>query len=1250
MKHPIQRKWFSRFLSAFLILALSFPTPSAFALRPSIQGAVEAGLEESLRPPTAGLEEAEEGDLSRALNRLYQFPAFFGRYVDSDGIHPGGWPAFLKDLEQGKGWFKNGAFEDLKSLPEPELYVVPGNLVFHNDEDGVLIAGDVGAGKALLSAFLAGSRESGWTKPDTLGGLIVQREHSWTFLAQNDILVLRFPSSGRFYAGRLPRTAQKGGRGRLTTAFPLVGGKPVKGNLFRLYQTSLREKNQFVPLKGVVHLDRYSLSTRGLSELGIRLPGSKRLFRRDLIVSIPQVSNGHEPDDNYEKAVKTLQTAVSQMNSWMEAVRRQAGLEERGEVLRQIQTQTQTLVEALQEMEQGLAQSFTEPSAGSNLSPALREAIDKIRPELDGVTDRILLLLSKKDFPKVDLKALEAILTEQEKISLKRLSVDLDLIQLDLHRADYLKHLYRAIKRRIKAEEESPQRIEMNLWNKWLNALPKEEEGETRAKYLALFRMPDQKRESTPGYRDPTRVFQPPRSIEELSKSFSDKGAWQAGYLGRFREVMADLLERRRERLVEDIRGHRRKVQTLQKWVQSLLEQAGPASTGLEETVTGQDVLAAALYLRGKKVWSVAVYEREQDGTETFIFGLQRSDFITAWDAFFAQANNRWPTSFYDLTVSGEPDKRLTGETQVPEGQLHAKAVFYSKPVETPAGETLPDSKPSEEDHRPPKTLEEIKRKLRDDLNLDSGLEERIVIHLGSHVLSGDFQPTVERLRRKGTAGKQFFVGEDSPWPLDLLEDLRPDIARYLPRTLWADNFDQSVVGIDLRKLVEDQAGSTRRDLEKLRANPGFLRDPAMRERLQEHFKAYFPIIEYLAEHPEITAYFEQAPWSSWVTVLREFYVYRDAIWALFHQRDREAYFKSFADFYRLIWLEDDQREEEIERQILRPVLAALRDDPAAELQVLFGGAHFHLAERVLKILREYGMDLSDVAVTQEELSPEQKFLEPYRLAMLADPSSTLPDNPEVRRAALEFLPRYSLQNVQSEAKRVKTNWQAMEATNAVMTAMSPEELDLLIAELQDRYTDFYRAARKNFRVWQELAKRYIIAWLNEHGKLGPVLENLDEEAKQLTTAQIDRSVGRNPAAGLEETARAEEKSIVVPVANNLMVGILAHSPGIRELQASLGDSGIQIKKVESPQESGKLLRGELVGLLILAPEDSEAGDWRGGTLVPTVVMPAFVAAGLTERELAALAAEATARGGILHINDITREGAEEQILVLRMA
>ena len=174
----------------------------------------------------------------------------------------------------------------------------------------------------------------------------------------------------------------------------------------------------------------------------------------------------------------------------------------------------------------------------------------------------------------------------------------------------------------------------------------------------------------------------------------------------------------------------------------------------------------------------------------------------------------------------------------------------------------------------------------------------------------------------------------------------------------------------------------------------------------------------------------------------------------------------------------------------------------------------------------------------------------------------------------------------------------------------------------------------------------------DEENRLLDLLQTLDPNLAAKVRSGLRRNEEKTPpAAGAEEQAQAGE-TITVPVADGIIEGILAHSPGIRELQASLEDSGIQVEQVSNPQESGRLLRDKLVELLIVAPEDAGDGDWRGGTLVPMVVLPADVAAGLTERELAALAAEARKQGGILRIREITRRQMEEggSVLVLQMA
>ncbi|MBI3312032.1 MAG: hypothetical protein HYZ88_00710 [Candidatus Omnitrophica bacterium] len=139
-------------------------------------------------------------------------------------------------------------------------------------------------------------------------------------------------------------------------------------------------------------------------------------------------------------------------------------------------------------------------------------------------------------------------------------------------------------------------------------------------------------------------------------------------------------------------------------------------------------------------------------------------------------------------------------------------------------------------------------------------------------------------------------------------------------------------------------------------------------------------------------------------------------------------------------------------------------------------------------------------------------------------------------------------------------------------------------------------------------------------------------------------------AVGLEEYLTPGETAMAVPVADQRSVGTLLLSPGIREVQASLADAGIIVKRVGTPEESRQLLETEPVGLLILAPEDAAKGDWRGTSGVPAVVMPALAAAGLEERQLAAIAEAAQAHGGILYVNEMTQTGAEEKILILRTA
>jgi len=393
---------------------------------------------------------------------------------------------------------------------------------------------------------------------------------------------------------------------------------------------------------------------------------------------------------------------------------------------------------------------------------------------------------------------------------------------------------------------------------------------------------------------------------------------------------------------------------------------------------------------------------------------------------------------------------------------------------------------------------------------------KRITLHLGFHALPGDLEPMVEALRLGRAGVKRFYVGEQGPWGMELLENLRPDLARLLPNILWDHNFDRSFVAGQLKKLLEVESAAPSWKLQQLRANPALFNDPQM----QKDLGAYLPLYRQLAEHPEITPYFEKTPWESAVSVLREADTYRKAVSVLIGDRDREGYFRMVADHYRWVQTSYEQREAAIEKGILRPVFAALRADPQAELVLQFGGNHTGLKQRILRLLQEYGMDPSDVSIAQEELMPLQRAMEPYRETLLADPDGTLPADPAVRREALLYLPWNLLIAVQLESRRAPNSQQLVKAAETVTAALSDTELNALIATLQERHAGFYRTAQGTFQGWAHLVKLYVIAWLNEHGKLGPALDNLDEELKQVTTARVDQAIGRPPTAGAEEGAK----------------------------------------------------------------------------------------------------------------------------------
>lgn len=289
-----------------------------------------------ITPPLSAYAGAEEMDpmyVREAVQGLYQFPDLVEQYFGKDGAQPASWETFLAAAGRESSWTWDGlgsfwkapqkmrqwlAYRSLLKIPVPLRLSVGGELVVHNQRQGVLLLGENGAEPSLLAIFMTGDSMRGYRQHNPWEWITAaqKNEHTWTYLGGNgDLLVLEFPQG--LYAGRLP--SKTGQRQPLTTRFPLVGAAevPVHEGSFegRAFRTEIEGKDQFVPLKGVVRFSRHELleARAGSLPLDTKLPESlRKLPAQDLSVdlSLLRWRNNWEQDPKREEAIRNLQGAV----------------------------------------------------------------------------------------------------------------------------------------------------------------------------------------------------------------------------------------------------------------------------------------------------------------------------------------------------------------------------------------------------------------------------------------------------------------------------------------------------------------------------------------------------------------------------------------------------------------------------------------------------------------------------------------------------------------------------------------------------------------------------------------------------------------------------------------------------------------------------------------------------------------------------------------------------------------------------
>lgn len=1131
-----KRGFLARFLGALFISGLALPGP-VHALRPELSPKTKTGIEDAL---AAGMEEMDPVYVWEAVQGLYQFPALVEKHFGKDGARPARWDAFLEAAGRESSWTWDGglgsfwklpqktrqglAYRSLRNLPAPLRFSVGGELVLHNQKEGVLLLGEHGAEPSLLAIFMTGDSLRGWSRHNRWEWITSEKKnkHTWTYLG-GDLLVLEFPQG--LYAGRLPR--KNGQHKPLTTRFPLewatevsVHEGPFEG---RAFQTEIEGKNQFVPLKGVVRFSRnelMDLRTASLPSNG-NLSGSlQKLPAQDLFVDISQLRwrNDWDKDPKRKIALQNLQGAVRTVEDFFvpqfsagseeSSSGAKAVLEDARRFLSEGNYRVDRLAEAIRDL-----QLLEQPPEGE-LSPEgwVRAFIRQMRVEdglpLDGVLLDQLTAHSRDPYSAgpfsrgevqgrpEDKELLEGTLGEAKRVLLYAGA------QLGLTPEHALEKL----------KWESLERFERYLYD------ARDTEGDLFLRDVPVETMIRWFYRQIPQRLIPAvadRVISRTDLARALGNPFrlaNEQGNQVTADL--IQRLLADGVEINGRRLTGDPTELAKDPSLVIPWIRLQM------ATNLVD------------YSNPKILEAIAAEEGNNDAEKLTGYLRKRLETPFAWGAY----NER------DL----EDYVRSVLRAGRPAGGYVEEVVFGDNNAQLVA------------------TLKLIEAKL----SANPHLRVRLVLKGDNGVMNDASGEDGEALLR---AEPEFYRLLLQYRREDRFEILTGPRSHGTPLDLISEEVARALLGADA-VFAEGEANTI--TLNGLRGNL----------YLSLRLKAPLFIRHVVGVDPE------------------EMKDYPPAFLAVRGGRYYDRVLASAGPEGGRVTIEDHWARPNRVRFQIRPgakVFGQLPSGEELEIYIRKGkssGQSRVVATAPIGWVHYRGRSLREGAVGQYTLQKTEKILD-IKEREIRENHRELYERPvDLASQGIFFLPL-------------------------------PSVRDLL-------------GRRASMREWR-MAAPYVFRFIHRLPDGSAEVELRYREPVEVVS---------DPAAGLEEKARVKE-TIMVPVADQLVVGILAHSPGIRGLEDSLGDSGIQVKEVKDPWESAELLRAELVGLLILAPEDSETGDWRGGTAVPTVVMPAFVAVGLTERELAALAEEARARGGILHINGITQSGAEEQssFIVLHM-
>ena len=234
------------------------------------------------------------------------------------------------------------------------------------------------------------------------------------------------------------------------------------------------------------------------------------------------------------------------------------------------------------------------------------------------------------------------------------------------------------------------------------------------------------------------------------------------------------------------------------------------------------------------------------------------------------------------------------------------------------------------------------------------------------------------------------------------------------------------------------------------------------------------PLWNYLAEHPEIQIFSEQAPLEAFLAQVRSDFALDRALIALYENGDEKRFFKEMTTYYQQAFLSKNLRDEAMEK-ILQDNISS---HPHAAVFINIGSGHSNLTKMVSV---NSSVKTEKFLPTIDNKEPYDIINERYGKAILSGKQVPV----KARKLLLASLPLSVLIKYVSSPDLGDLKL----ATELVLEKMKEKDLSQLAKDIQKNAPLLKKGGGYPF-VWNQYTTVFILLWLRDHNFLPVELQN----------------------------------------------------------------------------------------------------------------------------------------------------------------